>query len=243
MILPRFRAALGRRPGWPSPKSNSVRRRWLLSGGVSIFFWRPCRRRSLDQIMDAVENYPFGTLKARLVEPHTLSDLEKMDVLFKSKSLNGRKPFQMLANMLAYCCPSGMEQSVMFQYMSSCDCRSPCGHCWENRSLVTSTAWPLGHLWPIWQWPRSSLQLRLQPSRGRSLNVRRSFPGRSLEANRRPLAASRRHLVLILVALLILSRLGLGSGLCYVHWNHGSSRAIKCESPCSWSGNWWPCGG
>jgi hypothetical protein len=155
----------------------------------------------------------YDTLKARLLETRTLLDQEKMDILFTSKPLSGRKPSHLLANMLAYC-SSNMEQSVMFQYtVCSCSvCRSPCGHCWENRSLVTSKAWPLGHWWPIWQWPRSSLQLRLQPSRGRSLNVRRSFPERSLEANRRPLAASRRHLVLILVALLILSRLGLVFG-------------------------------
>ncbi len=89
-------------------------------------------------------------------------------------------------------------------------CRSLADIAGVNRSLVTSKAWPLGHWWPIWKWPRSSLRLRLQLSRGRSLNGRRSFPGRSLEANRRPLAASRRHPVLM--ALLILNRLGLAQG-------------------------------
>jgi hypothetical protein len=39
-----------------------------------------------------------------------------MDVLFKYEPLGGLKSSQMLANMLAYC-PSGMEQSIMFQYM------------------------------------------------------------------------------------------------------------------------------
>jgi hypothetical protein len=54
-------------------------------------------------------------MKACLLE--TLSIQEQMDILFKSEPLGGRKPSQMLANMLAYC-PSGMEQqSIMFQYM------------------------------------------------------------------------------------------------------------------------------
>jgi hypothetical protein len=47
----------------------------------------------------------------------TLFIQEQMDILFKPEPLGGRKPSQMLANMLAYC-PSGMEQqSIMFQYM------------------------------------------------------------------------------------------------------------------------------
>ncbi len=65
-------------------------------------------------VMDIVENmpddYPYDTLKARLLDTHTLPDQEK------SQPLGGRKPSQMLANMLAHC-PFGMEQSVMFQYM------------------------------------------------------------------------------------------------------------------------------
>jgi hypothetical protein len=55
-------------------------------------------------------------LNACLLETHTLSDQEEMDVLFKSEPLVGQKPSQMMANMLAYC-PFGMEQSIMFPYM------------------------------------------------------------------------------------------------------------------------------
>jgi hypothetical protein len=62
------------------------------------------------------EYYIYYTLKARLPETHTLPDQKKMDILFKSEQLVGRKPSQMLANMLAYC-PFGMEQSVTFQHM------------------------------------------------------------------------------------------------------------------------------
>ncbi len=73
----------------------------------------------LDQVMDVVDNisedFPLDTLKSRLLESHTLSDHEKLEILYKSEPL-GRKPSQMLASMLAYC-PAGMEQSVMFQFL------------------------------------------------------------------------------------------------------------------------------
>ncbi len=63
----------------------------------------------LDRIMDMVENvledFPYDTLKARLLETHSLSDQEKMNILHKSEV---RKPPQIMANMLAYC-SSGME--------------------------------------------------------------------------------------------------------------------------------------
>jgi hypothetical protein len=70
------------------------------------------------------------TLNARLLE--TLSIHEKMDVLFKSEPLSGRKPSQMLVNILAYC-PSGMEQSIMFQYMFLLVTLRTC---WSSRSLA-----------------------------------------------------------------------------------------------------------
>jgi hypothetical protein len=128
-------------------------------------FLAAMRENILDQVMDVVESYPYDTLKTRLLETHTL--LEKMDILFNSETLGGRKPSQMLANMLAYYCHSGMEHSVTLQICSSSVCRSSYGHCWGNRSSVTSEVirpgrsnfWPLAGSspmiwWPMWKWPR-----------------------------------------------------------------------------------------
>jgi hypothetical protein len=71
----------------------------------------------LDQVMDVVDNipedFPYDTLKYRLLESHTLFDHEKLEILYKSEPLGGRKPSQMLASMLAYC-SAGMEQTIMF---------------------------------------------------------------------------------------------------------------------------------
>ncbi len=53
----------------------------------------------MDQVMDVVDNvpedFPYDMLKARLLETHTLSGHEKMDVLFKSEPLCGQKQSQM----------------------------------------------------------------------------------------------------------------------------------------------------
>jgi len=53
---------------------------------------------------------------AHLLRPHNLSDHEKLEMLYKSDPLGGRKPSQMLASTLVYR-PFGMEQTIMFQYM------------------------------------------------------------------------------------------------------------------------------
>ncbi len=70
----------------------------------------------LDQVMDVVDNipgdFPYDTLKSSLLESHTLSDHEKLEILYKSEPLGGRKPCQMLAY-----CPAGMEQTIMFQFL------------------------------------------------------------------------------------------------------------------------------
>jgi hypothetical protein len=70
----------------------------------------------MDVVDSIPEDFPYDTLKSRLLETHTLSDHEKLEILYKSEHLGGRKPSQMLANMLPYC-PAGMEQTIMFQFM------------------------------------------------------------------------------------------------------------------------------
>jgi hypothetical protein len=70
----------------------------------------------MDVVDNIPEDFPYDTLKSRLLETHTLSDHEKLEILYKSEPLGGRKPSQMLASMLAYC-PVGMEHTIMFQFL------------------------------------------------------------------------------------------------------------------------------
>jgi hypothetical protein len=45
----------------------------------------------LDQVMNVVDNipedFPYDTLKSRLLQSHTLSDHEKLEILYKSEPL------------------------------------------------------------------------------------------------------------------------------------------------------------
>ncbi len=66
----------------------------------------------MDVVDNVPEDFPYGTLKSRLLQ--TLSDHEKLEILYKSEPLCGLKPSQMLASMLVYY-PAGMKQIIMFQ--------------------------------------------------------------------------------------------------------------------------------
>jgi hypothetical protein len=58
-------------------------------------------------LTDVVDNmrkdFPYYTLKARLLETHMLSDQEKLDVLFKFEPLGDCELSQLLVSVLAYC--------------------------------------------------------------------------------------------------------------------------------------------
>jgi hypothetical protein len=65
---------------------------------------------------DLPEDTPYTTLKERLLETHTLSNFEKLELLFKAGQLGARKPSQLLNSMLEYC-PQGEERGVFFHFM------------------------------------------------------------------------------------------------------------------------------
>jgi len=70
----------------------------------------------MDVIEDLPEDTPYTTLKERLLETHTLSNFEKLELLFKAGQLGARKPSQLLNSMLEYC-PQGEERGVFFHFM------------------------------------------------------------------------------------------------------------------------------
>jgi hypothetical protein len=203
----------------------------------------------LDQVMEMVDNipedFPYDTLKTSLLEARTLS---KLEILYKSMPLDGRKPFQMLASMLAYC-PAGMEQIIMFQFLflqwlpvtlwtllgeqETGDIRRLADRLWathkpQSNDLVANV---------------DQAEAQIVQSRERSLNRRRSLLGKkfggwpSAAADGQAKAASGSgsgsgsdsggltHSEQALV----------GSGLCYFHWTHGA-KANKSEAPGTWAG-------
>jgi hypothetical protein len=59
---------------------------------------------------------PYSTLQERLLETHTVSNFEKLELLFKTGQPGARKPSQLLNSMLEYC-PQGEERGVFFHFM------------------------------------------------------------------------------------------------------------------------------
>jgi hypothetical protein len=71
------------------------------------------------QVLDIIEEAPEGDqyqfFKEQLLRSHQLSDYEKFDRLVKMEPMGGRKPSQLLHDMLEFC-PKGMEKTLPFHY-------------------------------------------------------------------------------------------------------------------------------
>jgi hypothetical protein len=96
-----------------------------------------------------VEGMPLG-------DPFTLSDQEKLKMLFKTEPLGGRKPSQLLATMRAYC-PAGTwsrcpcVNTYMFRQRLPCTLRTRrADKLWGSSTRSCPMTW-----WPTWSSPPS----------------------------------------------------------------------------------------
>jgi hypothetical protein len=212
----------------------------------------------LDQVMDVVDNIPedipYDTLKSRLLESHTLSDHEKLEILYKSEPLGGRKPSQMLASMLAYC-PAGMEQTIMFQFLFlqrlPVTLRTLLGE--QEPGDIRSLAARADRLWATHRPQSHDLVANVdvaeeQPAQIAAVQkkepLKKKFAGKKFGG--RPSAAVGGQAASSSSSgsgsgsgpggLTHSEQARVGSGLCYFHWTHGV-KANKCVAPCSWTGN------
>jgi hypothetical protein len=211
--------------------------------------------RVLDQVMDVVDNisedFPYDILKSRLLETHTLSDHEKLEILYKSEHLGGRKPSQMLANMLSYC-PAGMEQTIMFQFMFlqrlPVTLRTLLGE--QEPGDIRSLAARADRLWATHRPQGHDLVAQVgmaedQPAQVAAVQRKEPFKkkpwsrpagkkpwGRQQAAGGQAAMASGPGPAKITHS----EQARVGSGLCSFHWTYGAE-ARKCVDPCSWAGN------
>lgn len=76
-------------------------------------------RDAYRQVADVVDRDPdqnsYAEIKESLLASHRLSDFQKVEALAKMEPLGGRKPTQLLAEMLELC-PRGHENSPFFAY-------------------------------------------------------------------------------------------------------------------------------
>ena len=215
----------------------------------------------LDQVMDVVDNipedFPYDTLKSRLLESHTLSDHEKLEILYKSEPLGGRKPSQMLASMLAYC-PAGMEQTIMFQFLFlqrlPVTLRTLLGE--QEPGDIRSLAARADRLWATHRPQSHDLVANVdvaeeQPAQIAAVQKKEPFRKKKFAGKKfggRPSAAAGGQATSSSSSgsgsgsgsgpgeLTHSEQARVGSGICYFHWTHGA-KANKCVAPCSWTGN------
>jgi hypothetical protein len=77
-------------------------------------------RDSLRQVIDVIEaphdTLPYTTLKQRLLSTHEMTKFQRIEALFKMEGLGGRKPSELLSQMLELC-PRGEEKNPFFIFL------------------------------------------------------------------------------------------------------------------------------
>ena len=197
----------------------------------------------MDVIEDLPEDTPYTTLKERLLETHTLSNFEKLELLFKAGQLGARKPSQLLNSMLEYC-PQGEERGVFFHFMFlqrlPQSLRTLLGEVehGDPRALAARA----DRLWACHgkqqqqevaavdteEDGESVAAIRGQGSSGKWQNQKKKKAGQQKKGQQGQQAAKGQTRPTDLARE--------SSGLCFSHWNFGE-KAWKCEQPCSWQGN------
>jgi hypothetical protein len=202
-------------------------------------------------VLDVVEaamrdDEPYDTLKERLLETHELSNFEKLDVLFKVERLGGRKPSQLLQEMLQVC-PEGEETGLFFHYMFlqrlPPHLKAMLGEVEEGdpRALAARADKllamnPLQHNFvAAVADTEDSTVAAVSSQRGRGRGGRSSQRGGHSNPSRGGQAGSNTGSSST-ATLTPTSLAQESSGLCHYHWTYGD-KAKRCRSPCSWQGN------
>jgi hypothetical protein len=205
----------------------------------------------ITDVLDVIERAgrdddPYEFLKERLLETHSLSNFEKLDLLFKCEPLGSRKPSQLLASMLQFC-PEGTEDGVYFHYLFlqrlPATLRAMLGDVEEgDPRALAARADRLLALNPAQNFAVASVavpsaedgDIVASVASNRGQQSRRRGGGNSARGNNRPAAPAGGGGGNKKVTPVNLAQQS--SGLCYYHWTYGE-KASSCKEPCSWQGN------
>jgi hypothetical protein len=77
---------------------------------------RDAIRRVLDVVERPDEETPYTSLKNRLLSSHELTDFQRIEKLFQMEPLGGRKPSDLMNQMLEIC-PRGEERNKFFLFL------------------------------------------------------------------------------------------------------------------------------
>jgi hypothetical protein len=203
-------------------------------------------RASLRQVLYVIEGphatTPYSTLKQRLLSVHELTKFQRIEALFKMEALGGRKPSELLAQILELC-PRGDEKNPFFIFLflqrlprelrvllgeealeEPRDLADKADKLWALHSHqhrvvaaieIEEEESPVAAVKQAAQYQRSRGGKRGgRGGRGRGGAAQGSQA--AVEPNQAPAALAR-----------------MSTGLCHFHWTYGE-RAQKCEAPCNW---------
>jgi uncharacterized membrane protein YgcG len=206
-------------------------------------------RASLRQVLDVIEHphatEPYTALKQRLLSAHELTKFQRIEALFKMESLGGRKPSELLAQMLELC-PRGEERNPFFIFLFlqrlPRELRVLLGD--EALEEPRDLAEKADKLWALHSHQHGVVAavegeeeeapvaaVKPQPYRHRGGKKGGRGRGRggggggasSGQQNAEPVTPNQ--------APAALARMS--TGLCHFHWTYGE-KAQRCEAPCNW---------
>jgi hypothetical protein len=211
-----------------------------------------------DLVEGAVPDDAYDQLKSRLAAAHTLTDYQKVEALFALPPLGGRKPSEMLSEMVRLC-PRGQEDSVFFTYcflhrlprelrvlltdVDHTDRRAlslRADDLWAHSarsahdSPVAAVAADPAEEEAVAAAVRAPVRGRGGRARGgRSGGARGRGSFQASNNNRGGASGSNGAQAAAMTPSAVARE---GSDLCHYHWSYGDN-ARKCVAPCSWQGN------
>jgi hypothetical protein len=214
-------------------------------------------RDSLRQVIDVIEHphdtLPYTTLKKRLLSAHEMTKFQRIEALFKMEGLGGRKPSELLSQMLELC-PRGEEKNPFFIFLFlqrlPRELRVLLGDelLEEPRELaeLADKKWALhshqhGMIANVEEADEEAPVAAVKPAaqhqrfrgkragRGRGRGGGATGDGGTHASGHAP--AQSGTPVSHNTAPAALARLS--TGLCHFHWTYGE-KAQKCEAPCNW---------
>ena len=199
-------------------------------------------KESIGKVIDLVENphpfQPYTAIKERLLASLQLTDYQKIDALLEMPPLGGRKPSELLADMLELC-PRGNESNIFFTHFFlkrlPAELRIMLGE--DDHQDPRQLAVKADQLWAI-HGGKAHTVAAVEPaqvaavnggghpnSRGRKQSSKARQGAAADATGARQAAAKPDNAPSDLAQL--------QSGLCYYHWTFGE-RATKCRAPCNW---------
>jgi hypothetical protein len=208
----------------------------------------------LDLVTHPPEDNPYTAIKDRLCAAHQLTDFQRVEKLFQMDSLGGRKPSELLTEMMEMC-PTGHEASPFFLFLFlqrlPKELRIMLGE--DDHLDLRATAAKADKLWAVHGHQQHGTVAAVEPSSqfeppaASVAAVRGGFIPRANKSGAQrgkgrgrgghsKAASSSLNAGAAVYTPPPAALARQSAGLCFYHWSFGD-KADKCEGICSWQGN------